>query len=118
MLPGDVLLVASFISYLGCFTKQYRLELFERKWLPFLKKLQKPIPLSLGANVLSLLSDDALVTNLRLLIRVTNAFVKKSPKVSISYKPISIFCHLVIMLLQTFRLKKYLVVTNLMEQPK
>ena len=31
MLPGDVLLVASFISYLGCFTKQYRLELFERR---------------------------------------------------------------------------------------
>ena len=64
MLPGDVLLVASFISYLGCFTKQYRLELFERKWLPYLKKLQKPIPLSLGyigANVLSLLSDDALI---------------------------------------------------------
>ena len=64
MLPGDVLLVASFISYLGCFTKQYRLELFERKWLPFLKKLTKPIPLSLGyvgANVLSLLTDDALI---------------------------------------------------------
>ena len=48
MLPGDVLLVASFISYLGCFTKQYRLELFERRWLPYLKKLPKPIPLSLG----------------------------------------------------------------------
>ena len=64
MLPGDVLLVASFVSYLGCFTKQYRLELFERKWLPFLKKLTKPIPLSLGyvgANVLSLLTDDALI---------------------------------------------------------
>jgi dynein heavy chain len=64
MLPGDVLLVASFISYLGCFTKQYRLELFERKWLPYLKKLPKPIPLSLGyigANVLSLLTDDALI---------------------------------------------------------
>ena len=64
MLPGDVLLVAAFISYLGCFTKQYRLELFERKWLPFLKKLSKPIPLSLGyvgANVLSLLTDDALI---------------------------------------------------------
>ena len=27
MLPGDVLLVSSFISYLGCFTKQYRIEL-------------------------------------------------------------------------------------------
>ncbi len=43
MLPGDVLLVASFISYLGCFTKQYRLELFERKWLPFMKKLPKQV---------------------------------------------------------------------------
>ena len=43
MLPGDVLLVASLVSYLGCFTKQYRLELFERKWLPHLKKLPKPI---------------------------------------------------------------------------
>ena len=64
MLPGDVLLVASSISYLGCFTKQYRLELFERKWIPYLKKLPKPIPLSMGyvgANVLSLLTDDALI---------------------------------------------------------
>ena len=64
MLPGDVLLVASFISYLGCFTKQYRLELFERKWIPYLKKLPKPIPMSMGyagANVLSLLTDDALI---------------------------------------------------------
>eukprot|EP00095_Tigriopus_kingsejongensis_P007513 maker-scaffold103_size370364-snap-gene-1.20 protein:Tk07513 transcript:maker-scaffold103_size370364-snap-gene-1.20-mRNA-1 annotation:"dynein beta ciliary-like" len=64
MLPGDVLIVASFISYLGCFTKQYRLELFERKWLPYLKKLPKQIPLSLGyvgANVLALLTDDALI---------------------------------------------------------
>jgi dynein heavy chain len=64
MLPGDVLLVASFISYLGCFTKQYRLELFERKWLPYMKKLPKPIPLSMGyvgANILSLLVDDALI---------------------------------------------------------
>ena len=42
----------------------YRLELFERKWLPYLKKLPKQIPLSLGyvgANVLSLLTDDALI---------------------------------------------------------
>ena len=64
MLPGDVLLVASFISYLGCFTKQYRIELLEKKWLPNLKKVSKPIPMSLGyvgANVLSLLTDDAIV---------------------------------------------------------
>ena len=26
MLPGDVLLVASFVSYVGCFTKQYRVK--------------------------------------------------------------------------------------------
>ena len=64
MLPGDVLLVSSFISYLGCFTKQYRIELLEKKWLPFLKKVAKPIPMSLGyvgANVLSLLTDDAII---------------------------------------------------------
>ena len=64
MLPGDVLLVSSFISYLGCFTKQYRLELLEKKWLPYLKKVPKPIPMSLGyagANVLSLLTDDATI---------------------------------------------------------
>ena len=64
MLPGDVLLVSSFISYLGCFTKQYRIELLEKKWLPFLKKVSKPIPMSLGyvgANVLSLLTDDAII---------------------------------------------------------
>ncbi len=64
MLPGDVLLVSAFISYLGCFTKQYRIELLEKKWLPYLKKVPKPIPMSLGyvgANVLSLLTDDAII---------------------------------------------------------
>ena len=39
MLPGDVLLVSSFISYLGCFTKPYRVELMDKKWLPYLKKV-------------------------------------------------------------------------------
>ena len=64
MLPGDVLLVSSFISYLGCFTKQYRTDLVEKKWLPYLKKTSKPIPMSLGyvgANILSLLTDDAII---------------------------------------------------------
>ena len=64
MLPGDVLLAASFISYLGAFTKQYRLELLERKWIPILKKLSTPIPMSLGfvgADVLSVLTDDAII---------------------------------------------------------
>ena len=67
MLPGDVLLVASFIAYLGCFTKQYRTELLEKKWMPFLKQLNArmvPIPMSqgfLGSDVLSLLTDDATI---------------------------------------------------------
>ena len=64
MLPGDILLSASFISYLGAFTKQYRNELLERKWIPFIKKLSKPIPMSLGyigADVLSILTDDAVI---------------------------------------------------------
>ena len=42
----------------------YRIELLERKWIPFLKKVSKPIPMSLGyvgANVLSLLTDDAII---------------------------------------------------------
>ena len=64
MLPGDVLLVACIISYLGCFTKPYRTELMDKKWLPFLKKTPKHIPNSLGyvgANLLSLLTDDAII---------------------------------------------------------
>ena len=64
MLPGDVLIIAGFISYFGCFTKQYRIELFERKWLPYLSKLPEKLPLSVGcagANVLGLLTDDALI---------------------------------------------------------
>ena len=64
MLPGDVLLVACIISYLGCFTKLYRTELMDKKWLPYLKKVPKPIPNSLGyvgANFLSLLTDDAII---------------------------------------------------------
>ena len=99
MMPGDVLLVASFISYVGCFTKQYRvrlstlkllnnsltfsiyykLDLLEKKWIPHLSLMKgKKIPMSLGelqpfyfgtsqcpgyagANVLSLLTDDAII---------------------------------------------------------
>ena len=67
MLPGDVLLVSSFIAYTGGFTKQYRIELLENKWLPYLKQLNnrmKPIPTSLdfeGANILSLMTDDAII---------------------------------------------------------
>ncbi|XP_067673689.1 dynein beta chain, ciliary-like [Haliotis asinina] len=58
-LPGDVLLITAFISYVGCFTKTYRLELMDGCWLPFLKNLKYPIPTSDGLDPLTLLIDDA-----------------------------------------------------------
>ncbi len=36
-LPGDVLLITAFISYVGCFTKSYRLDLMDNYWMPILK---------------------------------------------------------------------------------
>lgn len=39
-LPGDVLLITAFVSYAGCFTKQFRLDLFNKMWLPFIKSLE------------------------------------------------------------------------------
>lgn len=39
MMPGDVLLTTAFISYVGCFTKQYRLDLLHKLWLPFIINL-------------------------------------------------------------------------------
>ena len=38
-LPGDVLLTTAFVSYMGCFTRKYRDNLMNGKWLPFLKGL-------------------------------------------------------------------------------
>ena len=39
-IPGDVLLVTAFISYVGCFTKQYRTELLDKMWFPRINKLE------------------------------------------------------------------------------
>ena len=58
-LPGNVLLVTAFISYVGCFTKQYRVDLMEKHWMPFLGTLKTPIPITPNLDVLSLLIDDA-----------------------------------------------------------
>jgi dynein heavy chain len=38
-LAGDVLLTASYLSYVGCFGRSYRLDLLENKWMPFLHSL-------------------------------------------------------------------------------
>lgn len=58
-MPGDVLQVTAFISYVGCFMRNYRLDLLEKHWQPFLEKLVVPIPRTAGLDPLSLLTDDA-----------------------------------------------------------
>lgn len=39
-LSGDVLLITAFISYLGYFTKRYRLQLMDNTWRPYLSQLK------------------------------------------------------------------------------
>ncbi|KAL4703187.1 hypothetical protein ACJJTC_018259 [Scirpophaga incertulas] len=60
-LPGDILLVCAFISYVGCFTKQYRLDLLHKNWLTFLKTLEPPIPITDGLDPLTMLTDDTTI---------------------------------------------------------
>jgi dynein heavy chain, axonemal len=38
--PGDVLLITAFVSYVGCFTKVYRVDLMENHWRPQLSALK------------------------------------------------------------------------------
>jgi dynein heavy chain len=38
--PGDVLLITAFVSYVGCFTKGYRVDLMENHWRPQLAALK------------------------------------------------------------------------------
>lgn len=51
-LAGDVLLTASYLSYVGCFGKSYRVDLLENKWLEFLKSLD--VSLLCNTNILCL----------------------------------------------------------------
>jgi len=60
-LPGDVLLTSAFISYVGSFSKSYRKDLLNQKWLSFIGSLKVPIPLTQDLDVLSLLTDNATV---------------------------------------------------------
>lgn len=39
-LCGDVLLITAFISYLGYFTKSYRIQLMDNTWRPYLSQLE------------------------------------------------------------------------------
>ncbi|KAJ7315905.1 hypothetical protein JRQ81_002067 [Phrynocephalus forsythii] len=58
-LCGDVLLITAFVSYVGYFTKKYRMELLDKFWAPYLQQLKVPIPITPGLDPLSLLTDDA-----------------------------------------------------------
>lgn len=58
-LPGDTLLITSFVSYLGCFTKSYRLDLINKHWINYLNSVKEIIPISEGLDPLTLLTDDA-----------------------------------------------------------
>uniref|UniRef100_A0A674EYE2 Dynein axonemal heavy chain 17 n=1 Tax=Salmo trutta TaxID=8032 RepID=A0A674EYE2_SALTR len=58
-LSGDVMLISAFVSYVGYFTKKYRIELMDKYWLPYLKELKVPIPITEGLDPLMLLTDDA-----------------------------------------------------------
>lgn len=58
-LPGDILMVTAFISYMGCFTRMYRIDLLKKYWEPFLKKLVPAIPVTPDLDPMKLLTDDA-----------------------------------------------------------
>jgi dynein heavy chain len=65
-LPGDVLLASAFISYLGPFTKQFRIHLMDQMFKPHLlteftrvTKDSGSIPMSNNSDLLKILSTDA-----------------------------------------------------------
>ncbi|GLG99541.1 Dynein heavy chain, cytoplasmic [Gryllus bimaculatus] len=58
-LPGDVLMITAFISYVGCFTRQYRSDLLYKYWFPYLTTLKPEITLTENLDPLALLTDDA-----------------------------------------------------------
>lgn len=63
LLVGDVLLAASFISYIGPFTKKYRDALIAECWVPFLESPNggPRIPMSPTPNPVAILTNDAQV---------------------------------------------------------
>lgn len=58
-LCGDMLLTAAFVSYVGSFTRQYRRELVDCKWVPFLQQVSMPI--TEGLDLIATLTDDATI---------------------------------------------------------
>jgi len=59
LLPGDCLVAASFVSYVGAFNNVFRDMLMNEKFLPYIH--ENGIPLTENADPVSLLADDAQV---------------------------------------------------------
>ncbi|XP_061675536.1 dynein axonemal heavy chain 11 isoform X2 [Syngnathoides biaculeatus] len=60
-LCGDVALTSAFVSYMGYFTRKYRAELLNEKWIPFLDSQKVSVPLADGLDPILMLTDDATV---------------------------------------------------------
>ncbi|KAM3614782.1 uncharacterized protein V6R79_018954 [Siganus canaliculatus] len=60
-LCGDVLIASAFVSYMGYFTRQYRTELLNNSWIPFLQSQKVSVPLTDGLDPVLMLTDDATV---------------------------------------------------------
>ncbi|KAM9302491.1 LOW QUALITY PROTEIN: dynein axonemal heavy chain 11 [Morus bassanus] len=60
-LCGDILFTAAFVSYFEPFTKEYRQELMEYFWIPFLKSQKVPFPVTEGLDPIATLTDDATI---------------------------------------------------------
>uniref|UniRef100_A0A7N6BNC5 AAA+ ATPase domain-containing protein n=1 Tax=Anabas testudineus TaxID=64144 RepID=A0A7N6BNC5_ANATE len=60
-LCGDVLLTSAFVSYMGYFTRQYRVELLDKMWIPFLQSQKVSVPLTDGLDPILMITDDATV---------------------------------------------------------
>lgn len=91
-----MLLATAFISYVGCFTRQYRHDLINLHWIPFLDKLEPRIPRNRDLDILSLLTDDAQIaqwnndgnyfSSLSNKMRTRKSFSFSRDKGAISYK--------------------------------
>lgn len=55
---GDVLFITVFVLYVGCFIKQYRLDLMDKYWVLYLKGLKIFILVFEGLDLLILFIDD------------------------------------------------------------
>lgn len=59
-LPGDILMISCFLSYVGCFTSKYRTDLQNNNWIPKLEQIEPLIPVSAdSSDPLEMICDEA-----------------------------------------------------------